>query len=357
MQRHEIFTLSEMRQMLPLVDPSAPGGDMLLGLLLPLLDARLDTGGQDFGWHFDRIRVAIDLGQAEIFFDAYGRLCGFALWTHAQPAAQRALLTGGPRAVGASDLGQGDNLWMLEMHASYGCLPGLMQILRDRHLASAQAVTYFRHARGRRLAKQFTRRDRTRFARGEDPFRPEQRGAFLRTSDGRFMLEQTAAIVEEGLARGRCLRLLRSNPQFAALPLTFALQRLDTPLSLGQYRLHLSDRGEPLALLSWAWLDRESLPLWALRRPETLARYDWNDGDWLCLCDAVAAPGGRRAAARRPGWRLAARRDLAPAAELAGAAGPGALAGAGLECRAAPDETAGLAPLFLADLLEAPACA
>jgi hemolysin-activating ACP:hemolysin acyltransferase len=292
MLRHEIFTLSEMCSLLPATDSCAFDADAMLGILMPLLDTRLDTGTQDFAWHYDRIRAAAALGQAEVFFDGYGRLCGFALWTHARPADQRALLTHGPRAVGAGSLASTGNLWMLEMQAFYGCLAGLMQILRDRHMVDAPAVTYFRHARGRRMVKQLTRQDRTRFAQGSAPFRPEVRGGFLRTSEGQAMLKLTAKAIQEGLERGRCLTLLRTSPWFAALPLQAALQRLETPLALGQYRLHLSKLGEPLALLSWAWLDRELSAQWPLRSPESLARHDWNDGDWLCLCDAVANAAG-----------------------------------------------------------------
>jgi len=286
--------LSEMLGLIRAKQSSTVSRAATLGLMMPMLDASSDIGSaRNFGWHFDRLSRAIDLGQAEVFFDGFGRLCAFALWTHPTPAATKVLMAEGSRALGADGLGEAGAPWLLEMQANHGSLPAVMQMLRDRHLSDQHQLTYSRVIRGRRMVKQIARDDRTRFARGTNRFQSIIRGSFLRTSEGQEMLKQSANLVDQAIERGHCLSLLRLKQYFAVRQLSSALQRLEMPFSLRQHRLHMSRQGDALALLTWAWLDRKHLAQWDGCRPENLARYQWNDGDILCVSDAAASPPGR----------------------------------------------------------------
>lgn len=291
MQADEILTLREMLDLLPDDPADRPPAAALLGLVLPLLDTRADADGQDFGWHFDRLVRAFELGQADAFFDGYGRLCGAALWTSVGPDAERRMLARGPRAAGAADLSRRGNAWLLDLHCLYGNLPLLLEMLRDRYLADAATLTYSRQVRGRRVAKQIARTDRSGLVRRIDPRRPPGRAAFLRSSDGALLLQQAAQFIAPAIERGLALTVLRSCPRFAALPLPVALQRLETPLSLGQYRLHRSTAGTPVALLTWAWFERELVDRPA-GAPAAVQRHEWNAGNCLVVCDAVASQDG-----------------------------------------------------------------
>ncbi len=293
MRSDDLFTLDQMLRLAPVAPTPDTHRAALIGLILPLLDAALDTGEQDFGWHLDRLCRAISLGQAQAFFDGYGRLCGCALWTHADAAAGRLLMARGPRALAAAQLATQGAPWLLEMRSLFGSPSPLLAALNERAFADAEDVTYFRHVRGRRLVKQVTVDDRARFARGRGTPRADDKARFLATAEGQALLLETTAGIERAVERGHALCLLRKSAHVAALPLVRALQRLNVPLGLGQARLQVSPAGVPLALLTWAWLDDERLSEFQGRMPESLSRAEWNEGGRLCVCDAVATGEGR----------------------------------------------------------------
>ncbi|MEW5837002.1 MAG: toxin-activating lysine-acyltransferase [Pseudomonadota bacterium] len=290
----EFFTLKEM---LDLTGIGSARHEIaaLIGLVLPLLDGRLDIEKRTFGWHFDRLARACTLQNTNAFFDGYGRQCGMAVWTHVRTWAEQRLVAHGPRVLGAGEFATRGRLWILEAQFPHGMSPALLRFLRDRSFAREHSVTYFRHARGRRLVKRLSAEDRTRFAREVGRGSRVSSGAFLKSSEGRELMRHCAVAIRRAIDRGRALMLLRTCERLAALPLAVVLQRLETPLGLGQICLKVSDTGEPMSLLTWAWLDRHQANRCQLAAPETIARHEWNAGDLLCVCDAVAAPEGRPA--------------------------------------------------------------
>lgn len=264
----------------------------VVGLILPLVAERASPSSRNLGWHLDRIRRSVELDQLPIYFDRFGRLAGHALWTLVDVEKERALLKKGPEILGADDLASQGGAWVLDFHAQYGELPNILRDLRDRKLMHHDTVTYFRYKRSRRLAKRVTRADKTSFFMRPRPASEPGADWPLTRKRGKDLLFSAATTLDAAIELGRYLALMRSVDGFAAMTLPTVLSRLRAPLGQMQSRMYLSPTGEPTAFMTWAWLDPAGMRRRPLPTPQTLAPFEWNEGETLCLCDAVATPAG-----------------------------------------------------------------
>lgn len=114
----------------------------------------------------EQVTLAVRSGQAALYFDRFGAFSGYACWNRLNDEQQQRLLQGhGFPAHG----GAGDHWWITDFRASRACLPYMLADLRDRMLAGAPAVAYFRHKRHKRIAKYMARNARLSFFRTPVP--------------------------------------------------------------------------------------------------------------------------------------------------------------------------------------------
>lgn len=262
---------------------------MALGFVLSDWAARRGLSSRSLAWGVDRVLRALELGQLEVVFDAYGRQSGHVLWTGCDDDLHQRLLAGGPDVAGPLELGRGPILWALDAALRNGVLDAALLALRDRVWPQAKEIFYFRARPAGLQARMLVRAPQLAlFRRAGAAADPQSAEMALRAStrQGHAARAELAAAAE----LGRILWLLRRCATFSRAPLGAAMARVRAPMRQGLTRLHCDAQGEPLAFMSWGWmqphgLTAEAAPLHALPAPR------WSDGTALVLCDAVAAAG------------------------------------------------------------------
>lgn len=104
------------------------------------------------------------------------------------------------------------------------------------------------------------------------------------------------AVLANAAVLAQAARLLSSVPQHAGLPLAQAMQRLQSPLALGQYRMRTDASGTAVSLATWAWLSDCTLQALPMRPLHALHRAEWNEGEHACICDVIGAGANATAA-------------------------------------------------------------
>jgi len=255
-----------------------------LGFLIPLFSERPALAFGNLRWHKDRILAAIALDQLRLCFDQFGRFCGHVLWTSVAPDMESVLLKHGSEAIEGNHFSDGDNIWILDMGSHGGKLNNLLSVLRDDWLADAPAVTYLRVKNGRRLAKRLSRNSISSFFRAPHT---EEFSDILARQDGSGLLHSCREVVESAIEAGQFFELMGETPEMSQLPIAMVVARLRAPLNLRQRKLYFGTDGKPAGFITWAWLENDTVtpkPIHALQP------FEWNEGESLCLMDAVALP-------------------------------------------------------------------
>lgn len=267
-----------------------------IGLIFPLIAERQLSNRQNLAWHVDKISKAVKLHQLQIYFDRFGRLAGHVMWTLIAPDKEKVLLKNGPEALMPSDFSNQGDAWILDMTARFGELAGILAKLRDVELRHLEVVTYFRYKRGRRIAKRVARADQTSFFQRPSLVSTCEPGIpFLMRKEGNNLLFAATTEVDSAIQLGRSLMLLRTVPEYAAMPMVVVLTRVRIPMEQMQSRLYASETGDPIAYMTWAWVNRDELNANQRRDLHARAPFEWSEGDDLCLCDAVSTPQGMKA--------------------------------------------------------------
>lgn len=262
----------------------------VVGLVLPLIAKRQSPTKRNFGWHLDRVVAAVAAGQLTVFFDRFGEISGYVLWGMVHPQQEPLLLKNGPEILNVCELtGQG-NPWILDFQTMNGALPNILLELRDVEYLNSQMVTYFRYKGNRRLVKRCSREDKVSFFK--KPKKIQHSYSIANANPNLNFVVNAAALLDAACELGCYLMLMRTVDELAALPLPLALRRLSAPISVMQSRLFRSATGEPVAFMTWAWINIDTLEPGTCKGVESLTPAEWNEGSSLCICDAVTTPSG-----------------------------------------------------------------
>lgn len=103
------------------------------------------------------------------------------------------------------------------------------------------------------------------------------------------VLDHCGTRLQELLAVGEALMALRAAPPYAALPTGTAISLVDTLTRTDQYKVFRDSAGQPLGLLSWAWISA-----WTVARLQGAVRTplhpcEWNEGDQLYFRDIAVS--------------------------------------------------------------------
>ena len=282
--------LYELKQMLELA--GYPGDQNTLhyaslGLALPLMSERRIGAAHPLGWHRARIVAAVTQDTLRICFDTYGRQCAHVLWSGASAQLEQALLSRGPDLAGPAELAPDGSIWVLDMGVKFDSLMPLLTRLRDDWLAPHGVLSYFRYKQGRRIAKRIRRSSHASFLRRSGAALPE-RAPFLLSKEGAGLRHGFTQSLDAAIELGKLLELQCQTPELTSQPLAGALQRVQAPVNLLQQRMYTAPDGTPGGFITWAWLERSTAarPFSAL----SLQPFEWNQGDLLCLMDAMATP-------------------------------------------------------------------
>lgn len=160
-------------------------------------------------------------------------------------------------------------------------------------LGDVASLYYRRHKQGRLFARQFSAAALCRFL-------PRYRGAVsagleIEALPVRYRAQARQQVLE-GRQAGQIAAVLAAAPRYRVLPLAQRIARLRGWMEHAQYQLIETAAGGLAGLVTWAWLDPATLaappaPLDALHPSQ------WNEGDELCLCDIVVAPGAEQTVA------------------------------------------------------------
>ena len=226
-----------------------------------------------------------------MYFDRFGRFCGYAWWVPVPAALESRLLKQGMGALEADALSMEGEPWMLDFGASLGALPTILLDVRDALSPQSESLTYFRYKRGRRLAKRVTRESTASFFRRTSPAVAMEDTIWLRCDKARPVLASARSALEKWMMSGRALDLLAHADRYALMPLPHVLGRIRYALEFRQAKVLLAPGGEPQAFYSWAWRETEAHAKAETRPLHTWEPSEWRDGRDPWLCDAVARPG------------------------------------------------------------------
>jgi putative two-component system response regulator len=199
---------------------------MALGFVLSDWAARRGLSSRSLAWGVDRVLRALELGQLEVVFDAYGRQSGHVLWTGCDDDLHQRLLAGGPDVAGPLELGRGPILWVLDAALRNGVLDAALLALRDRVWPQADEIFYFRARPAGLQARMLVRTPQLAlFRRAGAAADPQSAEMALRAStrQGHAARAELAAAAE----LGRILWLLRRCATFSRAPLGAAVGELE----------------------------------------------------------------------------------------------------------------------------------
>lgn len=265
-------------------------GAITIGMALPLLAERTLGQPQTLAHHLDRLAAGLVAHQIGLRFGRFGQLCGCVQWARVTPEVSDRLLRYGTDSLQPLDMHGGDETWILDFSVRHGEAPRVLACLRDDWLRASPRVTYFRVKRGRRIAKRVSRADPTSFFRRPSRLASEAR-RFLETKEGAGLRASASNSLDAAIELGEVALLARHIPAIATLPLPQALTRLRVPLNHLQRRLYRGPDGVLCGFLAWAWMDT-TLTGGYVPAPHQLAPFQWNEGNQLVLCDAMATACG-----------------------------------------------------------------
>ncbi len=290
-----MFTLSQLMHLTGMAPSEQDERAVLLGLGLSLMAEHREVAKHSLGWHHALLKRAIALNQIKVYFDRFGRFCGYAWWAQVPSAQESRLLKQGMGAMEVDPLSMEGAPWMLDFRASLGALPTILLDLRDTLSPRSESLTYFRYKRGRRLAKRVTRESTASFFRHASSTVASGDTVWLRCDRARSALASARAVLEKWMMSGRALDVLAHTDRYALMPLPSVMGRILYALEFRQAEVLLAPDGEPQAFYSWAWRETEELSQAETRPLHTWEPGEWRDGRDPWLCDAVAKPGGGRA--------------------------------------------------------------
>lgn len=259
------------------------------GLMLPMLAEHPIVAMQSVDWHYRRLERAIDLEQVKLYFDRFGRCCGYAWWTQVSSQNEDRILQFGPEALAAEHFCTEGKPWIVDLWATFGRLPEILLDLCEIMWKLNTTISYCRYKNGKRMLKSATLCNEAQSAEIELAHPESAETYWLCSDDGKPSLEALATILRSAVDCGKAVGLLVRVARYAKLPLPAILRRLRPALECRQYRLLCSPAGEPESYCSWLW--REVTGASACEPILTLELSDWHDGRDAWLCDAVMMRG------------------------------------------------------------------
>lgn len=250
-------------------------------------------------------------GRSEVLFDRFGRVAAYVSFAYLDAQAERQLLRQGVTAAVATAACSGERLWILDFAAFDGGVRAVLGTLQARLFEQALYAGYFRYKHGRRIGKMVSRAE----LRAHCPAATvaltaaQAQAAFPNYAHG------SHASLRQAILLGRCMALACAGGQFDGLTALQAKQRLWTPLSLNQYRIHHDAQHVPTGLVTWALLDGAALARRDAEPLHELAPEAWNAGTVRCVGDILGSAAHAQAlAAEHPGLL---RYDVAASAGVA----------------------------------------
>ena len=281
-----IFTLDRMRDLLSDSPKHASRLDTILGLLVPTMGVQANIG-YTLHWVLTRIRRAVTLGQVQVYFDRFGRYCGYVLWTQIAAEQEVEILKRGPLAWDGAEFSTQGEVWVLEFKARYGETASIIAEFCSNLPEECQSISYFHSRNGRWAAKRASRRDALSYSRklerGSDVAE-----SFLLSEWGPESRHYALQALNAGTDFGRICRLLAQVPEYTRTPATLVTCRIRHAIRKRQYRLYMSDSATPIAFYTWARREVSERERFAAKPHYAWDLDEWNDGRDLFLCDAVA---------------------------------------------------------------------
>lgn len=284
-----MYRLQDLLQRIDWASTSGVRRAISIGFLLAEWAGRPSPANRSLAWCVDRLLRAFELGQLELFFDDYGRFSGHVLWSGFDESLHERLIAGGPETAGPLELGEGPHTWILDASLRNGVLDEALLAMRDLLWPRAGEVFYFRVRPAGWQARVIRRAPHLALFRRSAcvAWGHTSAAANLRASarHGHAARAEISAAAELGCI----LLLLRRCGSFSRVPLRAVMTRIRAAMRQGLTRLHCNAEGDPMAFVSWGWMQPAALtadapPLHALPAPR------WSDGTALVLCDAVAVP-------------------------------------------------------------------
>lgn len=285
-----MLTLKQMLTLAGLTAPPLSERAAFLGLVLPMLVEPPGVASRSLRWHYARLNRAIELDQVKLYFDRFGRCCGYVWWTKAPAELESGLLRHGSNALEASELSTEGDAWILDFRASLGELPNILMDVRDTLSSQCNTLTYFRYKGDRRIAKRITLDSKASFFYRASQVADCGETAWLRSGKGKSSLSAATAVLQQSITLGLILELFAQLPSQAGMPLPAAFSRILDALKTRQCKLLRASNGELQGFYSWAWREVEELsPSKLLNKWEA---YEWRDGRDALVCDAIAMRSG-----------------------------------------------------------------
>lgn len=257
------------------------------GLLSLHVGRRRSVSGMPLRWHTERFAALDSLGQGELFYDEFGRMCGYALWTLL--SSECSFVRMRPHCIEATDMRRSGVLVILDLLGMYGRTKDILFELRDREFREEETAKYFRQKEQLQILKEIMRSRRHGFFRA---LAGERRPGpmLLETTEGAKYRSSTKHAIEHAICLGACLELAARSPGTSALTLSMAVERFQVPIMLRQCQVFWTAKGEPGSAVTWAWLDdAAAVEKDASRGPVPPSM--WNEGKNLNIMDILSPVG------------------------------------------------------------------
>lgn len=260
-----------------------------LGILLGSMKKQ-NKNEKSLLWHIKIITACIENNQTLILKNRFMEYSSTALWANLSPESYSRILTNGPDHLQPEDINNGTETLMIALCVYNDTLSRLLHTLRDECFLNTSRITYFRLKNNQRIAKQISRMSCSIFFRRTDTAINISNNFFHSKEAAGF--QQAARDAEEtAQTLGELTTLAQYIPEIGSLPLLQALERLERPKKLRQYRLFHDPNGRLCGYISWAWLDSD-LARQGVPPPEAMLPHQWNEGPCLLVCDAFATAVG-----------------------------------------------------------------
>jgi hemolysin-activating ACP:hemolysin acyltransferase len=283
-----MIRLSELIALVEMDSSPALMANAAAGVIFPVVADLHSRSTESFGSLYDRFLKAFKEKKLEIYFDRFGRFTGYVLWEVVAAKDFGDVLN---RSALDRDPNSAEYPIVLDFCAFYGEVHRILFDLRDRVFAKFVSCRFTRRKRGKDLCKTWVRSTHRTFFKSS--MQIDGGGSHLLTWSGRDLLHRAKMALSQATKLGQCLELIRSIKRFAAQPSSAVVMQLQNPLSLGQAKLWLSSNGKPIAFMSWAWMTRAWLFQRDLPWLHDVPLSEWNEGECLCLCHAIADGEGR----------------------------------------------------------------
>lgn len=279
----QLYTLRAMLHAIGF-GPTDAGYKPLITALMTnfLAKSRGSVSKQDF----DQFQLALGQGTFEMYFDAVGRMVGLVMWQLFELDTSNSH----PRDAGPSPgapLGT-DRVrpHILAFFCRDGSLLAMLADLRHRVFASYQSCTYDRIKKDVRTTKLAQRSASSGFVRYAAPtILARERWE----APNEELVLGVASHMKKMVLVGQCLLLLMDSVRHRGRHYRHLIRIVRNFTSLSQYRLHFSDAGEAIGLVTWSWLTDRTV-----KQVTSISLYDvhpaeLNEGNRLCLVDAIFA--------------------------------------------------------------------